>query len=62
MSIRRFEISKIPKARIGTLSKAYELIFLQLDLKVNAVTCQLLWLFAAENDGDAILDLHIVWN
>ena len=31
-----------------------------IDLKMNAVACQLLRLFAAENDGDAILDLQIM--
>ena len=29
-----------------------------IDLKINAVACQLLRLFAAENDGDAILDIQ----
>ena len=29
-------------------------------LKINAVACQLLWLFAAENNGDNILELEIM--
>ena len=31
-----------------------------MDFKISAVACQLLRLFAAENDGDAILDLQIM--
>ena len=31
-----------------------------INLKVNYVACQLLRLFAAENDGDAILGLQIM--
>ena len=31
-----------------------------IDLKINTVACQLLRLFAAENDGDIILDLRIM--
>ena len=31
-----------------------------IDLKINAVACQLLRLFASENDGDAILGLQIM--
>ena len=29
-------------------------------LKINAVVCQLLRLFAAKNDGNVILDLQII--